>query len=208
MSRWTLDVAVVAAALAATLVVAPAGAQSVANADRVARAVRAERIRTHVSVLADDSLEGRGTGQRGGRAAALYVAGEMRRMGLLPGGDSGGYLQRVPLVRRQPDGDMVMRAPNGDSIALVFARDFGANIAGGDSAVDIRADVIYAYGGIHAPETERDDYRGVDVRGKIVLVRIASGPADSRGDVYPWRTSPIARQQLAKSLGAAALLFI
>src|SRR5580658_10224824 len=57
-----------------------------------------ERIRAHVRFLSHDLLEGRGTGQRGGDIAAEYIGTQFAEYGLKPAGDSGGYLQKVPLV--------------------------------------------------------------------------------------------------------------
>ena len=59
------------------------------------RGVDPERIRAHVKFLADDLLEGRGTGTRGGDIAAHYIASQFELDGLKPAGDDGGYLQRV-----------------------------------------------------------------------------------------------------------------
>src|SRR5271167_788421 len=69
----------------------PAAGQAMASIDP-------ERIRAHVKFLAHDLLEGRGTGQRGGDVAAQYIATQFELYHLKPAGDSGGYLQRVPLV--------------------------------------------------------------------------------------------------------------
>ena len=57
--------------------------------------IDSERIRAHVKFLADDLLEGRGTGTRGGDIAAQYIATQFALYGLKPAGDDGGYLQRV-----------------------------------------------------------------------------------------------------------------
>src|SRR5450755_658799 len=59
------------------------------------RSIDAERIRAHVRFLADDLLEGRGTGARGGDIAANYIAAQFALDGLKPAGDNGSYLQKV-----------------------------------------------------------------------------------------------------------------
>src|SRR5579864_6832504 len=64
-----------------------------------------ERIRAHVRFLADDLLEGRGTGQRGGDIAAQYIATQFALYGLKPAGDNGTYLQKVPMVGITPSPD-------------------------------------------------------------------------------------------------------
>jgi len=60
--------------------------------------IAAEKIRQHVKYLASDALEGRGTGQRGGDAAADYIATQFKSYGLNPAGENGTYFQSVPLV--------------------------------------------------------------------------------------------------------------
>ena len=75
----------------------PLAAQTPAAA--LARAVEADVIGAHLALLADDALEGRGTGQRGGEIAAKYLAAQFARLGLEPAGDDGTYYQRIPLRR-------------------------------------------------------------------------------------------------------------
>src|SRR5438067_6013185 len=64
--------------------------------------INPERIRAHIRFLADDLLEGRGTGQRGGDIAAQYIAAQFALYGLKPAGDNGTYLQKVPMVGITP----------------------------------------------------------------------------------------------------------
>src|ERR1700689_479841 len=66
-----------------------------ANVAATLRGINAEHIRAHVRFLADDLLEGRGTGARGGDIAAKYIATQFALDGLKPAGDNGGYLQKV-----------------------------------------------------------------------------------------------------------------
>src|SRR5580704_9289254 len=66
-----------------------------ADAAAAMRGIDAEHIRAHVRFLADDLLEGRGTGTRGGDVAAKYIAAQFALYGLKPAGDNGSYLQRV-----------------------------------------------------------------------------------------------------------------
>src|SRR6516162_4959042 len=69
-----------------------------AAAEQAMAAINPENIRWHVKFLADDLLEGRGTGQRGGDIAAEYIATQFALYGLKPAGDNGTYLQKVPMM--------------------------------------------------------------------------------------------------------------
>ena len=71
-------------------------------ATRLARAVDGNVLRAHLEFLADDALEGREPGTRGGELAAKYIATQFERLGLEPAGDSGTYFQRVPIIALTP----------------------------------------------------------------------------------------------------------
>jgi hypothetical protein len=71
--------------------------------------ITVEDVRTRTYIIADDSMEGRDTGKRGGLRSAQYIAGELKRLGLEPAGDNGTYLQRIPWVSRTPDTAGVLR---------------------------------------------------------------------------------------------------
>jgi hypothetical protein len=92
-------------ALAMVAVVAsPSRSQTPTSAD-----ITAQDVRTRTYIIADDSMEGRDTGKRGGLRSARYIAGELKRLGLEPAGDDGTYLQRIPWVSRTPDTTGVLR---------------------------------------------------------------------------------------------------
>jgi hypothetical protein len=82
------------------LLVAPGPAWAQTPGDAAAHAVRPNVLRSHLEFLASDALEGRGTGARGGRLAASYVATQFERLGLEPAGDNGTYFQSIPVQAR------------------------------------------------------------------------------------------------------------
>jgi hypothetical protein len=149
-----------------------------APAALVARAVEADVIGAHLALLADDALEGRGTGQRGGEIAAKYLAAQFARLGLEPAGDDGTYYQRIPIVGRTAR--PALRA-GGDSLEPVT--DFVAYVAGRDSAASVIGEPVFVGYGIAAPEQQWDDYAGSDVRGKIVLA-LAGTPGDQDSTLF------------------------
>src|SRR5258705_13411341 len=88
------------------------------NVTAAMRSIDAERIRAHVRFLADDLLEGRGTGARGGDIAAKYIAAQFALDGLRPAGDDGGYLQRGDFTRGQTFPATTSSPHTGDPAAL------------------------------------------------------------------------------------------
>ena len=146
-------------------------------ADTAMQFIRPEAIRADMRFLSDDLLEGRGTGSRGYDIAAKYIASEFEGMGLAGAGEKGTYFQGVPLRESRPDETKttVTLMRGGQEETLVFRKDF---IAPGDpSRIDtsVEAPVVYVGGGVTAPEQGYDDYKGIDVKGRIVAV-IAQAP--------------------------------
>src|SRR6478736_6712611 len=66
-------------------------------------------VMTRTYIIADDSMEGRDTGRRGGLRAATYIANELKRLGIEPAGDRGTYFQAIPWVLRAPDSTSALR---------------------------------------------------------------------------------------------------
>src|SRR5882757_10078464 len=139
-----------------------------------------ERIRAHVRFLSHDLLEGRGTGQRGGDIAAEYIATQFELYGLKPAGDNGTYLQKVPMVglETQPATTFSVVPDSGDVMSLKRFDDYVAtdNSQNAESVVD--APIVYVGYGITAPEYQWDDYKGTDVKGKVLLILVNEPPSE------------------------------
>jgi len=144
------------------------------------KTIDAERIRAHVKFLSDDLLEGRGTGQRGGEIAAAYIATQFALYGLKPAGDNGSYLQQVPLVgvKTQPESTFAAVPANGEPMMLRLGEDYVATSETQQPVSDIDAPIVFVGYGIEAPEFNWDDYKGVDLRGKAVLMLVNEPPSD------------------------------
>ena len=152
-----------------------------AAATQAAAGIDPEKIRAHVRFLSHDLLEGRGPGQRGGEIAAEYIATEFALDGLNPAGDNGTYFQRVPLyavhtVEDQTTFDIV--PAKGEPMHLKYSDDIVAKNQTGTEVADIDAPIVFVGYGIHAPEYQWNDYEGVDVRGKVVLLIVSEPPSD------------------------------
>lgn len=136
--------------------------------------IRAEHLARHLSVLASDAFEGRAPTTEGERLTVAYISREFAEAGLSPGGDDGGWTQAVTLERSRIDGPVTARVhaggvtrplANGDDIAVESLHPAGdVDLAG--------APLVFAGYGITAPELGWDDYAGLDVRGKVVVVLI------------------------------------
>jgi Zn-dependent M28 family amino/carboxypeptidase len=139
-----------------------------------------QRIRAHVRFLADDLLEGRGTGQRGGDIAATYLATEFALYGLKPAGDNGTYMQKVPMVGITPDA--------ATTFSLVPAKGAAMDVKPLDEYVaydqtqqpesSVDAEIVFVGYGITAPEYHWDDYKGTDVKGKVLLMLVNEPSSD------------------------------
>src|SRR6266851_1885458 len=131
-----------------------------------------EKIRAHVKFLASDLLEGRGTGQRGGDIAAEYIATQFELDGLKPAGENGAYFQDVPMmgVKTLPDTSFKLVPANGQAITLKNLDDFVTNNESQAEAADIDAPIVFVGYGITAPEYHWDDYKGVNLQGKVALL--------------------------------------
>src|SRR5690348_13113104 len=136
--------------------------------------INPEHIGADVRFLSHDLLEGRGTGQRGGDIAAEYIATQFWMDGLKAAGDNGTFFQKVPMVGVTPAAETTFElAPNkGDALKLKPLEQYVAYDQTEQPANDIDADIVYVGYGIEAPEYQWDDYKGVDVRGKVLLMLV------------------------------------
>jgi Zn-dependent M28 family amino/carboxypeptidase len=141
--------------------------------------IDAERIRAHVRYLSDDLLEGRGTGARGGDIAAKYIATQFALDGLKPAGDGGGFLQRIDFtgVQTLPATTFSLRPERGTALDLKLGEDYVTNNQTQTDSVDIDAPIVFIGYGIEAPEYRWNDFKGVDVKGKVVLVIVNEPPS-------------------------------
>ena len=163
----------------------PAPVPAIAGVPEAARqaaaSIDAEKIRAHVRFLADDLLEGRGPGTRGGDIAAKYIGTQFALYGLQPAGDNGTYFQKVPLyaVHTIEDQTKFSFAPeSGTPIELTYGSDYVTKDQTGAASADIDAPIVFVGYGIDAPEYHWDDFAGVDVKGKVLLVIVNQPPSD------------------------------
>ena len=139
---------------------------------RVLDAIQGSQVRQHMSVLADDALEGRGPGSAGYETALRYVEITIRSYGLAPAGEAGGFRQRVPLRNSVvvEDGSSMVVGTTAGKKTLVYGKDFllGADALRDEVGID-DAPVVFVGYGVSAPALGYDDYAsGADIKGKVV----------------------------------------
>jgi Zn-dependent M28 family amino/carboxypeptidase len=133
--------------------------------------ISAERIREHTKFLSSDLLEGRGVGVRGGQLATEYIATQLALTGAKPAGDDGTYFQKVPLVgvETQPDAKL-SAAASGRNVDFRWLDDFVGVSQKQEPQTNFEGEAVFVGHGIAAPEWKWDDYKGVDVKGKVVVL--------------------------------------
>jgi len=125
----------------------------------------------HLKYLADDLLEGRAPATRGGALAATYVATQFEALGLEPAGPDGSYFQPVALVGMVPHPSLAW-GKAGASRPLTYREDFVAWAERPESHIVVDGDVVFVGYGVQAAEWRWDDYKDVDVRGKVLLMLV------------------------------------
>jgi Zn-dependent M28 family amino/carboxypeptidase len=150
-----------------------------ANVAASMQGIDAHRIAEHVRFLSNDLLEGRGTGTRGGDIAANYIASQFALYGLKPAGDNGSYLQKVEFVgvKTLPATSVSLQPARGATLDLKLAEDYVTGNQTQTDSVDIDAPIVFVGYGIEAPEYNWNDFKGVDVKGKVVLVIVNEPPS-------------------------------
>lgn len=125
------------------------------------------RIRAHVKFLSSDLLEGRGVGARGGDLATEYLAAQFALVGARPSGDHETYFQRVPLVGVETEPSAHLSAGASE---FKWLDEFVGQTQRQQKLVDFEGDAIFVGHGIAAPEFNWDDFKDVDVRGKVLVL--------------------------------------
>ncbi|MFL5454401.1 MAG: peptidase M28, partial [Myxococcales bacterium] len=139
----------------------------VINAKPGLEAIEARAIAGHVRFLADDLLEGRGTGERGHAIAERYVVAQMEILGLRPAGDGGTFLQQVLLREVEIDPERTLAELPGTSSLRLF-EDY-LPIVPSTVDADVTGPLVLVGYGAQVPEAGIDDFRDVELRGKIAV---------------------------------------
>ena len=184
------------------------------------QAIHGDAFVKQIAVLASDDFEGRSVGTPGEAKTVEYLSGEFQRLGLLPGNPDGSYVQAVPLAgyTSQPSASV---AVGGRRIEWTFPQDYVAFSFERQAQVQVRAsDLVFVGYGVKAPEYDWDDFKGVDLKGKTLIVLINDpqipDPADPtklddkmfKGKAMTYYGRWTYKYEVAAALGARAVLIV
>ena len=215
--RLILAAAATLVAAAAAAAVAPQTAQHIVPLvplplamTQAASTIDGHQLEATIRYLADDLLEGRGTGSRGYALAAHYMASRMLALGLEPAGSSdSSYLQSVPYMSgriREGECMMVLQRPGNDD-TLVIAEDYTLSPDLLRDKWTTDAGLAFAGYGVSAPELGYDDFAKVDVRGKVILT-FRGAPPKFDHDQRAYYSNSIVKEQIAAAHGAIGILSV
>ncbi|WP_448502502.1 M28 family peptidase [Sphingomonas sp.] len=192
--------ALLAAGLAGlALLTAPAAAQGLSREQA--------EMKAHVAFLAADSLKGRQPGTPEYEIAVDYVAAQMAAAGLEPAGANGTWRQPVPLVAARPVSATATLTRGNATTALEAGRDFVGRASLTREEREVSGEVVFAGYGVVDPTRGIDDYRGLDVRGRIVAVLYGTQPG-LHPEVSAHYGNRDVKAELAGRMGAAGIVFI
>jgi Zn-dependent M28 family amino/carboxypeptidase len=190
------------------------GAAPVAALAQSAPTVAEGPLRAHLSFLADDLLEGRGTGQRGGELTVRYLETQAAALGLKPLAD-GGYRQKVELVGQKTlPGSSLRFVAGGRVLLAAFGQDVVFGNANGSAATRVSAPLVFVGYGIDAPEERWNDFLGADVKGKVLVAMVndpqptSAEPDRFGGKSLTWYGRWTYKFEEAVRQGAAGILLI
>lgn len=178
----------------------------VADKDSAIDTVKKQNIEAHVAFLADDARGGRMAGEPGYDEAAQYVADRFAEFGLEPGGEDG-WFQQVPLIsyRIDQESTTLIAHRDGEDTELQYKEHFTMN---GDKVRDenlVRAEVVYAGFGVHAPQLGYSDYDGINVAGKIVAL-LGNAPGSFPHNERAFYSSGRTKSKEAIARGAVGII--
>jgi Zn-dependent M28 family amino/carboxypeptidase len=178
-----------------------------------ARTINADVLRGHIRFLSSDLLGGRGPATPGDRLAQQYIAAQMEGIGLEPGAPGGGWLQPLDIVgitSHNPDMATVTRG--GEKADLKYKDDYIAfsGVSTPEARLD-NAEIVFVGYGIVAPEYQWDDYKGVDVKGKVLLMMNNDPAGDPKlfaGKTRQYYGRWTYKYEIAAKKGAAGAIII
>ena len=176
--------------------------------------ISGERIRAHVKFLASDLLEGRAPGSRGGDLATEYIATQFALLGLKPAGDKGTYFQNFQLVGVDPQADSQLSfvPTTGTAISPKWLEEFVGVTYQQRTDAQFDASAVFVGHGIVAPEYKWDDYQGIDVKGKVVVLftgePVSNDPKFFTGRALTYYGRWTYKYEEATRHGAAAVIII
>lgn len=176
----------------------------------------------HTKVLASDQFEGRAPATKGEDLTVAYITDQFTKVGLKPGNPDGTYIQKVPMVGITPDQKAVLSFRKGaKEQKLAWRDDFVAWTKRVADTVSVdKSDLVFVGYGVQAPEFNWDDYKGIDLKGKTMVVLVGDPPVPDPADaarldprVFGGRAMTYYgrwtyKYEMGQKMGAAAVLIV
>lgn len=184
-------------------------------------AITADGVLSHIKKLSSDEFEGRGPGTQGEELAINYIADQFKKVGLDPGNTDGTYFQKVPLagITTKQDAELKVKV-GGKDLKLRYKDDFVARTVRLIERGGFDSDMVFVGYGVVAPEYGWDDYKDVDVRGKVLLMLVNDPPVSDpknpaklnqkmfKGKAMTYYGRWTYKYEIAAEKGAAGVLII
>ncbi len=179
-------------------------------------AIDSVTLREHIAVLASDAFEGRGTGTPGEEKAVEYIREQMEAAGLVGAAPGGGFFQRVPLLGSTPTdvGSLVLTPERGDPVSLDLVDDYIASTDLDAAEASIDGPLVFVGYGISNPGYDWDDYKDLDVTGKILVAFVNDPPATAaepdlfQADTLTYNGRWTYKYEEARRRGAAGIFLV
>lgn len=181
--------------------------KSFKDVSKLIATIQPDSIRAHIQYLADDRLKGRLPGTPEYGIAMQYVISHFKQLGIEPGGEDNSYFQKVPLRRAKlnPENVQMVLNPGADQKELEFGKDYVLMPHFEEASMMLEAKLVFVGYGISAPEFGYDDYAGVDVKGKIVVM-VNGNPDKFSSTVKAHTTNRGTKLQTAIDKGAVGVI--
>jgi len=180
---------------------------------KAANSINKDSLLRHIETLSGDDFMGRSTGTAGEEMTVDYLVDQFEQMGATPGADDGSYVQEFPLLGQKTSNAEMSVSTNGRTpFTVEYYNEFMAWPANQAEDVDVQnAELVYVGYGIQAPEENWDDFKGVDVEGKIIVVKNNDPEYDP--DLFAGKTRLYYgrydyKYEKAKELGALGAIII
>lgn len=189
-------------------------------ADKAPDAITEKGLLDTIKVLASDAFEGRAPGSKGEEKTVAWLTAQFKALGLQPGNPDGSWVQKVPMRAQLPT-PRFSYTVGGKTVALNFPDDFVASSTGPDTSVRIKdSELVFVGYGAVAPEYGWDDFKGVDVRGKTIVMLINDpaipdprdpsrlDPSMFKGEEMTYYGRWTYKYEIAAKMGAAAAIIV
>jgi hypothetical protein len=169
--------------------------------------IRPEALRAHTEFLADDALEGRGTGSRGHDLAVKYLRAQFEALGLRGGAADGSFFQQVPFRRSEVETAATRLVLRGQSSSrdLVHGTDYFLVDTQASQEVEFSGPIVFAGFGVSAGDLGYDDYTGLDVTDKVVAI-LKGAPAFFPATLRAYYSDNDVKRRNAAAHGAAGVI--